>query len=88
MTLFKNIGIVGRRGSTEVLSTLERLLAFLKGHGAEIIVEVETGELLNRSDLRSCEREELSKHCDLIVVVGGDGSLLISQSLLQQSRFR
>ena len=44
MTLFKNIGIVGRRGSTEVLSTLERLLAFLKEQGVEIIVEVETGE--------------------------------------------
>ena len=76
MTIFKNIGLVGRPGSTEVLLTLERLLAFLQKQGVEIIVEAKTAELVNRSDFRLCDREELSKHCDLVIVVGGDGSLL------------
>ena len=76
MTIFKKIGLVGRPGSTEVLLTLERLLAFLQKQGVEIIVEAKTAELVNRSDFRLCDREELSKHCDLVIVVGGDGSLL------------
>ena len=76
MTLFKNIGLVGRPGSSEVLSTLKRLLEFLQEQDVEVILEAKTGELVKRSDLQSCDREELSKHCDLVVVVGGDGSLL------------
>jgi NAD+ kinase len=35
-----------------------------------------TAELIENPDVNECTREELSSRCDLVIVVGGDGSML------------
>lgn len=73
---FKTIGIFGRVKSPGVIETLKALLAYLKGLNQDIKVESETAKELHDPSLSTIECHELSKCCDLLIVVGGDGSLL------------
>lgn len=76
MTNFNNIGLVGRPGHAGVVDTLRRLFVFLTEKKLSIIVDDQTTELIPDHGQRECSREELSRHCDLVIVVGGDGSML------------
>ena len=76
MAEFSNIGLVGRPGHAGVVDTLRRLLEFLRGKGLNIFVDGLTAEFVSGHGERECKRTELSKFCDLVIVVGGDGSML------------
>ncbi len=73
---FKTIGIIGRVRSLGVKETLHSLVKCLCVLGVEIVIESETAESLTDSSLPTVLRNELGQHCDLLIVVGGDGSLL------------
>lgn len=73
--MFKTIGLVGRRGKREVIETLAEVEAFLRARDLDIVVEENTADLLPGSDHEQAARSRLDG-CDLIVVIGGDGSLL------------
>ena len=75
-TAFKNIGIVGRVRNARVKETLKALIQYLNQFNQQIYVEEETAESLSDLALVTLPREKLGKHCDLLIVVGGDGSLL------------
>ncbi|MCD6061664.1 MAG: ppnK [Moraxellaceae bacterium] len=77
MEQFRNVGLIGRPGSTSVSDTLEYLQRFLEGRGIKVIFDEGTAAMLpHRSDLQVGTRTMLGEACDLIIVVGGDGSLL------------
>ncbi|MDR3492066.1 MAG: NAD(+) kinase [Gammaproteobacteria bacterium] len=73
---FKTIGIIGRVRNSGVKETLNALVNYLCESGVKVIIESETAESLTDSTLPTIARGELGKHCDLLIVVGGDGSLL------------
>lgn len=75
-TQFKTVGIYGRLRSPGVTETLETLVAYLQNLGQELLIDSETAEALTNSSVETVSREELSKRCQLLIVVGGDGSLL------------
>ena len=50
-------------------------MAVLAQHGVEVVVEDATADMLGNGCTRA-PRQQLGDRCDLIVVVGGDGSLL------------
>lgn len=72
---FKIIGIMGRVKNPGVIETLRALIRYLDSLNQKILVDAETGAALNDPALTCIARQELSK-CDLLIVVGGDGSLL------------
>lgn len=77
MEQFRNVGLIGRPGNTTVADTLEYLLRFLEGRGIKVIFDEDTAAMLPpRSDLQIGTRAMLGEACDLVIVVGGDGSLL------------
>ena len=76
MAEFNNIGLVGRPGHAGVVDTLRRLLDFLSGKELTVFVDDLTAELVSGHGQKQCTRAELSKFCDLVIVVGGDGSML------------
>lgn len=76
MQQFKTIGLVGRPDHSGVVDTLARLIEFLSGRDLAVILDAETATLLTDPGVRQCSRGELSRHCDLVIVVGGDGSML------------
>lgn len=74
--LFQRIGIMGRYRRILPQDTVKAIMDFLQPLVSEIFVEVETARLLHIRDAKVLPREELAKAVDLILVVGGDGSLL------------
>ena len=76
MELFKKVGVTGRQGRTQVVDTLKHLMTFLSKKGLDILLDEQIADLLPDTGLPDCAREELGKCCDLVVVVGGDGSML------------
>lgn len=76
MTTFACIGLVGKHGADSVGPTLRQLAEQLRGHGCEVLIEQASHGLLGNTDIEAVPREELGLRCDLVVVVGGDGTLL------------
>ncbi len=76
MAEFNNIGLVGRPSHAGVVDTLRRLLDFLSAKELTVFVDDLTAELVSGHGQKQCKRAELSKFCDLVIVVGGDGSML------------
>lgn len=73
---FRNIGLIGRLGSAKVVDTLKRLIRFLDGRGHHVIIEDRTATVLLDHGHVESSRRMLGQLCDLVIVVGGDGSLL------------
>lgn len=73
---FKHIGIIARLRATNGKETLLNLIDFLQAAGIGFVIEQQTADFLHKSQLPTAEREHLAEQCDLIIVVGGDGSLL------------
>ena len=76
MEQFRNIGLMGRPGSTTVVDTLDYLQRFLEGRGIKVIYDEDTAAAMHRQGLQVCTRAMLGEACDLVIVVGGDGSFL------------
>jgi len=76
MQPFKTVGIIGRLGSRSVGDSLAILEQFLSRRKLTLVIEDATATMLPGTLHRIAPRAELGKTCDLIVVVGGDGSLL------------
>jgi len=73
---FKKIGLIGRGRHEGSVDTLQSLLRLLNTRELEVLVEPRLAKLLNTKDVRQADRDEIGEHCDLAVVVGGDGSML------------
>lgn len=73
---FKKIGIIGRVRNAGIKETLKALTEYLIQLKQEVIIEADTAEALDSCSLPTVPRDQLGKHCDLLIVIGGDGSLL------------
>jgi NAD+ kinase len=70
------VGIVAKPDAHEAPAVVRRLVAWLGAHGAAPILEKETAELVPDLDARTARRADLPAQVDLLVVLGGDGTLL------------
>jgi NAD+ kinase len=71
----KVAAIISRPASSEVARTVPELLAWLHAHGYEVIVDPETAKYSNGEE--EVSRSQMSsRSLDLVVVLGGDGTLL------------
>jgi NAD+ kinase len=75
-TPFQTIGIFGRVKSQAIIETLEALIQTLQAMGRHCVIEEETAESLPNLSIDRVNRQDLSQRCQLLIVVGGDGSLL------------
>ncbi len=73
---FKTIGLIGRQRKEDISDTLQTLKTLLQARQLKIVVEEETAAFFAHEHFPIYPRNALGKHCDLIIVVGGDGSLL------------
>jgi len=76
MEEFRNIGIIGRLGSNKVVETVRRLKRYLLEEGYHVIIEDRIAEVMPGHGMQVCATKLLGEICDLVIVVGGDGSLL------------
>ncbi|MEY6433372.1 NAD(+) kinase [Thioalkalicoccus limnaeus] len=77
MSLFHTIGIIGKQhDSGQVRMTLERLVAYLDLRGRDLYFDAASADLLGQSPERCLDSATLGERCDLVIVVGGDGTFL------------
>lgn len=76
MIKFTRIGIVGRPDHKGVLETLNRLMVYLAEKPVSVVLDHMTSGLMSAPKVETCGRRELASRCDLVIVVGGDGSML------------
>jgi NAD+ kinase len=76
MIPFQNIGLVGRPGHDGVVDSLERILDYLTRRGVNSVLDFQTAGLVGNRGDSHCESDELANKSDLVIVVGGDGSML------------
>lgn len=74
MTDFGRIAVVGRTGSPHVVDSLRIVLATLRVADVDVVLEAATASMLSEPD--GVSREVIGEGVDLVVVVGGDGSIL------------
>jgi NAD+ kinase len=71
------VGIVAKRGLRAAADHLERLASWLRERDIDAVFETETAALAGSGAAKkSHSRDEIPRHVDLIVIMGGDGTLL------------
>jgi len=76
---------MGRVKNPGVIETLKALIQYLRHLGQTLLVDAETAAAINDPSLPSIPKEALSKRCQLLIVVGGDGSLLHAAHIVVES---
>ena len=77
----KKIGIICKTGRKEPLEILQELLPLLKKKGRETFVDSETAAALGISGYT---RDEIVSRVDLVLVLGGDGTMLSVSRLVAE----
>lgn len=73
---FSTIGIITKPQAESVQKTLQALFDFLKKNNCEIVLDDQIPDTINCCDFVKKDRIGLGESCDLIIVVGGDGTIL------------
>jgi NAD+ kinase len=79
----KKIGIISKPRKSEVRDVVLPLLNWLREHSIEVCLDKETGSILESHD-KCVTRNEMPSHVDLIIVLGGDGTLLAAARVLNR----
>jgi NAD+ kinase len=77
------VGIVAKRG-LDVGDYLERLVAWLRERNVDVVYETETAALASAADAPRRSRDDLPADVDLVIVLGGDGTLLSMATRIAQ----
>lgn len=72
----KRVGLVAKPDAAGAPEALGRLIAALGARGVSIVLEKETAGLVPASALAAVRKPDLASQVDLLVVLGGDGTLL------------
>ena len=87
--MFESIGLIAKHGNAQITKCLEKLVIFLRERSLEIFIDVSSAQLLSKPVLNvTSSTEELGVHCDLIIVIGGDGTLLQAACALAKYNVR
>jgi NAD+ kinase len=74
--MIKRVGIVAKPGLSAVSQDLPAIASWLLERGVEPVFDEATAELAAQGGLRRVTRDDLPRHVDLILLLGGDGTLL------------
>ena len=73
---FKRIGLVGKYDTQGMGGSVLELARFLTERGYQIILANQTAEYLHIDEFPSENLSDLAAHSDVVVVMGGDGTML------------
>lgn len=76
---FSRIGLFAKPGDELVANTFAHLIGFLEGLEFSLFIESDSAKIVDRkvrANAKTKSRKDIAEFCDLIIVVGGDGSLL------------
>ena len=73
---FRKIALIGKSGDQKVAETLAMLITDLSHRNLDIILDVSAAKYFEEPAYPVLQHPELGKEADLVIVVGGDGTLL------------
>jgi NAD+ kinase len=73
--IFKTIGVISRPRRANLSAVVPQLLQWLEARGLRVLYDEETASALPNPS-RAFTREELADQADILIVLGGDGTLL------------
>ncbi len=79
--MIRTVGIISRPRREDIARVVPPLIEWLRAHGAEVVCDSETGECIGPLAGQTRKREELPGNSDLLIVLGGDGTLLSAARL-------
>jgi len=74
--MITRIGIVAKPGLTAVSADLPLIAAWLEKRGVQAIFDAETAALTSPGRYATVPRDDLPRHVDMVLLLGGDGTLL------------
>lgn len=81
---FKHIGIIGKYADTTVGDTLAALRDYLLERQIPALLDASTANFWPEHNMEVASREGLGQRCNLVIVVGGDGTMLNAARSLAQ----
>ena len=73
---FHSIGLIGKFGAPNVAGTLKQIAAYLRQRQLRVLLDESSARLMTEHDLETASRARIGTECDLVIVMGGDGTLL------------
>jgi NAD+ kinase len=87
--MFKSIGLITKLEDNQVKECLQQLILYLEARNINIVLDISSAKLLDNNTLKTVtDTELLGVHCDLVIVIGGDGTLLRAARLLAKHDMR
>ena len=88
---FRHVALIGKyhapsasAPSENASNALERIADFLRRQGCEVVLDTQSALHAGLTDYPTLDVDGLGRHCDLGLVVGGDGTMLgVSRHLAQ-----
>ena len=77
----RTVGIISRPRREDISRVVPPLIAWLRTHGAKVVSDSETGGCIGLAGGETSPREDLAGCTDLLIVLGGDGTLLSAARL-------
>lgn len=79
----QRIGIISKPKKGEIREIVPPLISWLRERGIETFIDKETGAILESHE-RSVPRNEMAAQVDMLIVLGGDGTLLATARSLNR----
>lgn len=80
--MFKKIGLITNSGVKTIQKTLTEVVDYLSSTDRKVILDECCGRLLGEHDFEVHAAHDLGKHCDLVIAIGGDGTMLMASHIL------
>jgi len=81
---FKTIGLIGKFANQELGEHLEKIRDYLQAQKRIVVLDAGTAEVLPIDGLEVKSRDQIGEICDLVIVIGGDGTMLNTARSLAQ----
>lgn len=82
MQPFQTIAITGKPSDPDVSETIDRLIRHLQGRGRRVVLDADAVSVDRHGDATRIGRDALLHEVDLLIAVGGDGTLLRAARLV------
>jgi len=73
---FKTIGIIGKSQDPGIEKAIKEISQFCQKSNLDVLLDEYTANHIGNTGLNTADRDGLGTQCDLIIVVGGDGTML------------
>ena len=80
--MFKRVGIVSRTAAPAVQEVLLNVMELLNARGSEVLVDLPSDMNLASAPYETTPDGDLLSNCDLVISLGGDGTLLQTAGLI------